>query len=230
MESNVHHGSEQRVWESLRSKLIELEADVPSPLQSYPSPERQLVAPPFEVNLAPWAIEIAKELKSQFGDYVVLTVGALRYPTGELCGLVGAPMNPPVPYDEPIASDDEVAVTVADHLQVRSGYELQAELQLANRLDSPVTVEAGTSIYGRILDPATGEVVGGFMGARRLALVSYEIKPTETITIPLVVGTASFKRSLGYSVPPGKWAIEAALLLVGRGRRRTPTIPLTIVA
>lgn len=217
-------------WESLRVVLRELAADERRPLRKYPSPEAKLVSPPFGITLAPWATRVGEMLLTRFGDQVELTIGVLRYPSGCWRGPDGAPVAPPAPYVAPIVDPDELEVVTSQHLEVRSGYDFRSELQLTNRLDRPVTLEAGKAIYGHVLDPTSGEVVGGSVGFRRGPLQGHKVAPAHTISLPFVVGTASFKQSLGFSVPPGEWAVEALLTLVGLGRRRTPSIPLTIVA
>ena len=85
-----------------------------------------------------------------------------------------------------------------------------------------------------VIDLQTGDVVGGFAGARAAALVMTRIAPWQTERVELLIGTASFTPTLGYAIPPGKWGIQATLTF-GRDprdapRRRTPVMPLTITA
>ena len=67
------------VWDELKVVLLELESS--GALVGYPDPRmdegRQ---PPFGIDLAPWATDIAKELHHRFGDDVELVVGAFSYP------------------------------------------------------------------------------------------------------------------------------------------------------
>ena len=76
-------------------------------------------------------------------------------------------------------------------------------------------------------------MVGGFSGAQTLPLITFRVVPGETERIPLLIGTASFRPALGYAVPAGQWGIQADLTFgVGpeASVRRTPILPLTIVA
>ena len=87
-----------------------------------------------------------------------------------------------------------------------------------------------------MVDPATGEVVGGYAGFQTLPLVMFRVPPGGTERIPLLIGTASFTGRLGYAVPPGSWGLQATLQLAPdsairvRVPRRTPVLPLTVTA
>lgn len=84
-------------------------------------------------------------------------------------------------------------------------------------------------VTARVVDPGTGEVVGGYAGAQTMPLVRFQAEPGQSVTIPLLVGTASSVPELGYAVPPGSWAIDAVLKLED-GTYRTPRFPLTVTA
>ena len=85
---------------------------------------------------------------------------------------------------------------------------------------------------GRVVDPASGEVVGGFAGWQTLPLVTFRAAPGQTVPVPLLIGTASFTGRLGYAVPPGEWGLTATLNLTWAGGeavlRRTEVLPLTV--
>jgi hypothetical protein len=65
-----------------------------------------------------------------------------------------------------------------------------------------------------------------------MPLIMFRVAPGNTERIPLLIGTASFRPDLGYTVPPGSWGIQVPLDLewdpYTRERRRTPVLPLTI--
>jgi hypothetical protein len=83
-----------------------------------------------------------------------------------------------------------------------------------------------------LLDPHTGEVVGGFAGFQTLPLIIFRVAPGQTERVPLLIGTASRTPRLGYTIPPGDWGIQATLSLGPHPRdsprRRTPILPLTV--
>lgn len=49
------------------------------------------------------------------------------------------------------------------------------------------------------------------------------IEPGATVALPLVVGTASYKRALGYAEPPGEWLVEVVLRL-GEGEPSSSSV------
>jgi hypothetical protein len=51
----------------------------------------------------------------------------------------------------------------------------------------------------------------------------------ETVSVPLLVGTASYRRELGFAIPAGKWAIEANVKVKDVGERRTPLLSIVII-
>jgi len=85
-----------------------------------------------------------------------------------------------------------------------------------------------------VIDPRTGEVVGGFAGFQICPLIMFRVAPGQIERVPLLIGTASRTPRLGYTIPPGDWGIQVTLTLgspLGDSRRRrTPVLPLTITA
>lgn len=217
-------------WDELRAILGELMTADPPPLRTFPGPDAVDMVPPFRIALAPWALDVAQRLHAQFGDDVQLTVGYLRYPSRELPDHRGRDPAPASAAGVPLLQEREAEVATRRSLTVRSGYDLHSELLVTNRGPAPLVVESTGTIFGRVLDPATGDVVGGYAGQHPLPLVRSTASPGETITVPLVVGTASFRRSLGYAVPPGAWAVEVVLHLGTDQWRRAPLLPLRVTA
>jgi hypothetical protein len=46
----------------------------------------------------------------------------------------------------------------------------------------------------------------------------------------ILVATASLVPELGYAIPQGQWAIDLDLEVAGKGRFRTPPLPITVIA
>ncbi|MGH2719381.1 MAG: hypothetical protein ACRDJU_12495 [Actinomycetota bacterium] len=61
-----------------------------------------------------------------------------------------------------------------------------------------------------------------------LPLIYFRAGSGETVAVPLLVGTASFDATLGYAVPPGRWAMDVVVDLGDRGRFRTPPLPVVV--
>jgi|SRR5208283_3217068 len=217
------------VWDELKVVLARLRDQQPGTLMQYPTPDvdegRQ---PPFTIRLAPWATATAEELHQQFGDNIELTVGALPDPPGRQ-------PRPPVPGPPADLLDPhEIATELAGPAVVRSGHTLRHGLLLRNRTGRELQIATNGQLTAAAVDPHTGEVVGGFAGWQNLPLIIFRVAPGQTGQVPLLIGTASSTPRLGYTIPPGDWAIQATLTLGPHPRdsprRRIPTLPLTITA
>jgi hypothetical protein len=195
---------------------------------AYPMPEvdRDRV-PPFMIRLAAWAAATAEELHRQFGDDVELTVGALPYPPG-LQPRPRPAVTPPLDLLDP----QEITAELDGPAMVRSGHTLRHSLLLRNFSGRELQIATNGGVTATVVDPQTGEVVGGFSGAQPLPLVIFRAAAGATERIPLLIGTASIAPRLGYVVPAGEWGIQATLTLGSdprdSPRRRTPILPLTI--
>jgi hypothetical protein len=219
-------------WEELRLTLARLLEDRPGAVTSYPGLGRDDGGtPPHPIGLAPWAETVARELHERFGEQVDLTVGVLPYPPGR------APRRPR-PSGEPAAPLDpaEAEAGLDGPAVVRSGHTLRHRLLLGNRAGTELAIATNGQVTAVVVDPATGEVVGGYAGFQTLPLVMFRVPPGTTERIPLLIGTASFTSRLGYAVPPGSWGLQATLQLApdsdvrDRIPRRTPVLPLTVTA
>jgi hypothetical protein len=218
------------VWDELKVVLVRLRDHQPGAVWLSPMPEvdegRQ---PPFAIHLAAWAVDAAEELHRQFGDDVKLTVGALPYPPGARPEPTPAAGEPPE-----LLNPREIAAELDGPAVIKSGHELRHGLLLRNFTDSEILISPNGTAFAVVVDPQTGEVVGGFYGARTLALMFFQVAPGETVRIPFLIGTASFAPRLGYTVPAGNWGVQATLMISAEpdvsAVRRTPILPLTITA
>ena len=217
-------------WDELKAVLLRLRDEQPGVLMQYPMPEvDEGRVPPFAITLAPWATTTAEELHRQFGDDVELTVGALPYPPGR--------QPRPRPATAPPADlldPQEITAKLDGPAVVRSGYTLRHGLQVGNLTDQELTVATNGQVTAVVVDPGTGQTVGGFAGFQTLAGVFFRVAARATVRIPLLIGTASFTPELGYILPPGSWGIQVPLDLapdtLTRHHRLTPVLPLTITA
>jgi hypothetical protein len=219
------------VWDELKPVIARLLDQQPGALASYPLPDFDLAGPPpFKVRLEPWAADVAEQLHRQFGDDVELTVGLLPYPPGR----PAHPRQQSAPGDLPALLDpDEVTVTLDEIALVSSGHTLHHHLTVHSLIGSELLLTSGR--VTAVVDPQTGETVGGFSGAQTLSLKFFRVSPGGSTSIPLLIGTASSRPQLGYAIPPGEWGIQATLTLGGlypgeSPRRRTPILPLTVIS
>jgi hypothetical protein len=218
------------VWDELKVVLAGLRDQQPGTLMQYPMLEMdESGQPPFTIRLAPWAAATAEELHQQFGDGIELTVGALPYPPGR------QPPRPPATGPLPDLLDPhEIAAELAGPAVVSSGHTLQHGLLLRNLTGHELQIATNGGVTAVVVDPRTGEVVGGFAGPQHRPLIIFRVAPGQTGRVPLLIGTASCTPRLGYAIPPGDWGIQVTLTLGSPlrdpPRRRTPVLPLTITA
>jgi hypothetical protein len=216
-------------WAELKTVLVRLRAEQPGAVTGYPDPSAETgPPPPVTIVLAPWAAATARDLHEQFGDQVRLTVGALPYPPGRApAGPRERPADSPRPLE--LLDPAEVEAGLDGPAVVRSGHVLRHGLLLRNRTGAELAVATNGQVTAVVVDPASGEVVGGYAGWQTLPLITFRAAPGEAVRVPLLVGTASFRPALGYAVPAGEWGIQADLRFSsGQPDRRTPVLPLTV--
>jgi len=124
---------------------------------------------------------------------------------------------------------DNIDVALSEPLRIPFGETGRGFLVFSNRGSSELVLNTNGWLTARVADPISREIVGGFVGAQSLPLIQFSAMPNESVTVPVVVGTASFKRSLGYVVPLGEWMMDVAVKVDGVGERRIPLQPITIV-
>ena len=227
-------------WQEFRLALARLIEERPGAVTLHPDLDGDGGTPPYQVGLAPWAEVAGPELHERFGDLVDLTVGALPYPPGgtprwqsprpqrvrRKAARPDLPV-PPRPPGEPAALLDpaEADAGLDGPAVVSSGHTLQHGLLLRNHTSAELAIATNGRVTAVVVDPRSGEVVGGYAGFQTLPLVIFRVPPGGTERIPLLIGTASFTERLGYTVPPGSWGIQVPLN-VARGRIPDPALPL----
>jgi len=215
------------VWDDLKRVIARLNDEQPTALLGYPDPSsdegRQ---PPFAIHLAPWAASTAADLSNQFGDAVNLTVGALPFPLSR-----AHERRPEVGRRADLLDPGQATVELDGLAVVRSGHTLRHGLLLSNRSTDDVHLATNGHLTAVVVDQECQQVVGGFAGAQRMPLIVFRVAPGATERVPLLIGTASWVPELGYTVPAGRWGVEATLAFgtnPDSPRRRTPVLPLTI--
>jgi hypothetical protein len=221
------------VWDELRAVLFELWNQEPGPLRQFPDPREEEGRPrPYQIAVAAWAVAVAEDLHRRFGDGVRLTVGRLPYPPGSepdipLTDLTGPPRGDPL-------DPGQAQVELDGPATVRSGQTLHHGLVVHNLSGQVLPVATNGAVTAVVVDPQTGQVAGGFAEAQVMPLIMFPVAPGATERIPLLIGTASFRPELGYTVRPGSWGIQVPLDLEcnphHRDARLTPVLPLTVTA
>jgi len=180
------------------------------------------------VRLAADQEALAAGFYKRYGDAVELSVGAFPYPLGARSDDKEWRDPGSARPHLPLLPDGEFEVDLESEVVVSSGATVSGSLRVRNRGASVVVIETNGVVTARVIDPETGHPVGGFVGAQTAPLITFRIPPGDAVSIPLLVGTASSVRSLGYAIPPGRWAIEVPLQIEARGRFRTALLPILI--
>jgi hypothetical protein len=214
-------------WEELRVELLKLREARPSVLRGYPTPNPGYRRPPVEIHLAADAAATAADLHARFGDFVSLQVGALTYPPDS----TQPPSNLAAARSDLTAVDPaEMHLVLDGPLRIRSGATTTHHVLVTNLSDHDTSIQTNGNLTATIVDPDTGARVGGYAGPQHTPLVTFTAAPTMTVRIPLLVGTASYRSDLGYTVPPGTWQLTAPLRLADRRHLVSPPLELTITS
>jgi hypothetical protein len=225
-------------WDELRAVLLRLRDEQPDLLLGYPNPysDRPKV-PPFRIRLASTAEALAEDLHRRFGDDLDLIVGSLPYPPRRQHGppALRSPRRLPELLDP-----QEITVELDGPATVRSGHTDHHWLLVKNLTGDEIQIATNGHLTASVVDPSTGEIVGGFAGMQAMPLVRYRVAGGAVERIPLLIGTDSVVPRLGYTVPPGSWGIQAVLSIgptildIPNPRealhKRTPILPLEITA
>ncbi|NYJ75874.1 hypothetical protein [Allobranchiibius huperziae] len=212
-------------WERLRHDLLRLQSAEPRQLMGYPTPDPGYRRPPVDIDLTADAQATAADLHQTYGDFVALHVGALPYPPEPPSASTRRTAGPP-DEREP-ANPAEMHIALESPLTIRSGQTRMHGLLLTNLGTEDIHVPTNGNLTASIVDDA-GTVVGGYSGPEPAPLMVYTAGPSETVRIPLLVGTASYRPELGYAIPPGTWHLTAPLNLDDGRRLTTPALELTI--
>ena len=87
---------------------------------------------------------------------------------------------------------------------VSSGHNVRGALRVNNVSSDAIVAVTNGIVTAQVVNPLTGELVGGYTGFQTAPLVRFEVAPGETTVIPLLVGTASANPALGHAVPGGE--------------------------
>lgn len=195
-------------WESLRVDLRRVSEESPGALRVFPVPDRVRREPPFYIELAAWAIDVAAMLHAKYGSLVDLRVGAMTFParqlwvTGHARQLHGAPAEPAGLDVEPLSP-----------LSVRTGRFTKEDVLVTNHAAHTQVLATGGDLRSAVTDSSdsSGSVVGRYVGPHTAKRVEFWIEPHQSRPVPVLIGTASMVPDLGYAVPPGQWGLVIEL-------------------
>ena len=192
-------------WESLRVDLRRVSEESPGALRVFPVPDRARREPPFYIELAAWATDIAAMLNAKYGSLVDLRVGGMIFPARQLWvtdharQLHGAPAESAGLYVEPLSP-----------LTVETGRFTKEDVLVTNRAAHTQVLATGGDLQSAVTD-GSGSVVGRYVGPHTAKRVEFWIEPHQSRPVPVLIGTASMVPDLGYAVPPGQWGLVIEL-------------------
>lgn len=184
----------------------------------------------LNIRLRAGSASLAARLLEQYGDALDIGVGFMKFPACTPLHLASTGQRAIASTRESLPLLKEIDVMTDVDLSVKSGAHHTATVRIENRGREVAVVTSNGGITARVLEPASGDVVGGFDGVQHAPLFRHRIAPNDAVEIPLLIGTASTVPSLGYAVPPGRWAFDMIIKLEGRGTFRSPPRPIRITA
>lgn len=215
-------------WEQLRQDLLTLQRQKPPVLQWYSTPTPGYRRPPVEIGLYAHATAetAAASLHSAYGSFVALQVGALPYPLP--ANAQPSPAAHSV-YDRIAADPVEMSIDLDGPLTIHRGHTITHHILLTNRSTREISVGTNGHITVILIDPQSGATVGGYCGPENLPFVPYSAAPSQTVRIPIRVGTASYQPNLGYRLPAGRWQITIPLEVADGRHLISPPMDITII-
>jgi hypothetical protein len=189
-------------WESLRVDLRRVKEESPGALVVHPNTESERHVrrkPPFRIELAPWATDIAAELNAKYADLLDLRVGAMTFPAGQLWVSEHARQLSGV---QPTGLE----VESLSPLSVRTGRHTRQDVLVTNRSARRHVLVSNGALRSALTD-SSGNLVGLYVGPHNANRVEFWIEPDQSRPVPVFIGTASMVPDLGYAVPPGRWSL-----------------------
>ncbi len=155
------------VWKDLRTAIADLADRDPSPLRAWPGFSEKVAAtpPPHSIWLAAWAADVAEQLHQRYGADVELKLGALCYPERRYpqhMAVQDAERRKSTPV--PRIDETEISVALDGPVSVRSGHTTTCRLLVGNLTADELTFVMGPLLVADVVDPGTGDIVGGYSG------------------------------------------------------------------
>jgi hypothetical protein len=172
---------------------------------------------------------LAGQLLDRYGEAIEVTVGLLRFPDQVQPDEAEGSRRPFDVDQPPLFPEGEVSAALVEPLEVQSGRNFHGQLIVFNKGTDDVVIQTNGHITGRVVDAGTLEAVGLFSGAQTMPLIPFVAAAGASVEIPLLGGTASPSGSLGYSTPPGLWALEVVLIVENKGAFRAPLMAISVV-
>jgi len=187
------------------------------------------------VTLAPDQEEYAARLTRAYGDAIDIMVGSFHYPDRGPDPIYARVRDASWSHARPVVAPppelpSSVHVALGEPAVVVSGQMGAGTLIVTNHGGDDLVLNTNGWVTASVIDPATGDVVGGFSGAQITPLIRFPLPVGEPVNVPMQIATTSSRPELGYAIPAGAWALRVPLEFEGVGRFVTPLLALTITA
>lgn len=151
---------------------------------------------------------LAEELAGRYGDALDLVVGAFKYPLPPTSAASEALSLRMRRYEPVVVTGLELKL----HLDARvvvAGHRGRGRVVVRNAGCERVgPLHSGQPLAGVLVDEEGNEAGGLAPSWVAGAGMLIDLRPGEELTMPVVYGTASFRASWGYLVPPGRYRLS----------------------
>ncbi len=169
-------------------------------------------------------LQLAEELSQRYGDMVRIEVGLKPYPPQPGLARVEHPQSTQ-PARPEISIPGLIATLLLDQPSIATGSDGGARVRFENGGDELITIWTGSPLTARLTDPVSKRIVGFFDGAIGGVGVTLRLAPGDVETLPAIIGTTSPADEEGYSVPPGRYLVEAVVPVYGGpGENGVPSV------
>ena len=150
---------------------------------------------------------LAGELAARYWSAVELRVGGFSFPDRGR----SHPRAPAGPGPEEQTFEGlEISVEI-DQQVLKAGHDGHGRLVLRNGSSERIgPLSSGRPLTGFLLN-ASLETVGGYSGAIAGVGMTVDLAPGQSVSIPVIYGTASTREDLGYVVPPGEYWLKVQM-------------------
>jgi hypothetical protein len=167
---------------------------------------------------------LAARLHERYGDAVSITLGKFPYPVDRPLTWLevqrrGRPKGTP---PEEVTIPNLEARLELSAPELKAGEDGKGQVVLRNAGDTRIDFLSEQPLVGVVVEPGSNKVVGGYLGAIAGTGLGLKLDPGEEVEIRLIFGSASFRREVGYSLPPGHYQVLTHVPVVTSARDGKP--------
>jgi hypothetical protein len=167
-----------------------------------------------DVELVPGQEKLAVDMIKQFGDILMVSVGAIPFvPDG--CGPKPPPRKcPDLAGTDPATVGLELSIVLDTPTLTQGGFG-QAKLIEKNIGTAPFSLDSGQPVVGMLVYPGTLRVVGEYVAGIAGVGGGPQLAPGQSGWVDVVFGAGRCDGQPGSAVPPGVYGLRVALTSEG---------------